>query len=368
MIEGGVMYKYEPGGDIYSQDTTTDGKRFVDFSANINPLGLPLGVKEAVKSALKACVNYPDAFCRRLTQATAEFLKVKPEYLFFGNGAADVLFRLALALKPKQALLLAPTFADYEKALRSVGCNIKYYPLKEEEAFVPGKDIVGKITSRTDLVVICNPNNPTGQLMDRLQLERVLQKCNAIGAKLLVDECFMDFVSKDKAFSMRKFLAEYPELIILKAFTKTFAMPGIRLGYCLTSDTELHTKLHQCGQDWSVSVLAQEAGIAALQEKEYLHESYLLIQEERKYLIKQLINLGAKVYGSEANYIFFYLPEPANLAEQLKEQGYLIRSCANYHNLGPGYYRVAVKTRVLNRGLIKAIKEVKQDALLTDFN
>ena len=362
------MYKYEHGGDIYSQETTADGKRFVDFSANINPLGLPLGVKEAVKSALKSCINYPDAFCRRLTGATAELLGVQPEQLFFGNGAADVLFRLALALKPKRALLLAPTFADYEKALRSVDCSIKYFELREDEDFVPGKDLVGKISSRIDLVVICNPNNPTGQLMERLQLERVLQKCRMVGAKLLVDECFMDFVAKEKAYSLRDLLAEYPELIILKAFTKTFAMPGIRLGYCLTADEELHTRLHQCGQDWSVSILAQEAGIAALKEKQYLHESFLLVEEERQYLKTQLTNLGAKVYGSEANYVFFYLPEPANLVELLREQGYLIRSCANYHNLGAGYYRVAVKTRVLNRGLIKAIKEAKKHALFTGFN
>ena len=362
------MYKYEHGGDIYSQESTGDGKRFVDFSANINPLGLPQGVKEAVKSALKNCVNYPDAFCRRLTAATAAYLGVQPEYLFFGNGAADVLFRLALALKPKRALLLAPTFADYEKSLRSVDCSVKYYELHPEDQFVPGKDIVGKITVRTDLVVICNPNNPTGQLMERSQLERVLEKCRLVGAKLLVDECFMDFVAKDKAYSLRDLLAEYPELIILKAFTKTFAMPGIRLGYCLNSDVNLHTRLHQCGQDWSVSVLAQEAGIAALQEQQYLHESFLLIEEERQYLKNQLHNLGALVYGSEANYVFFYLPEPANLVELLREQGYLIRSCANYHNLSAGYYRVAVKTRVLNRGLIKAIKEAKKHALFTGFN
>ena len=362
------MYKYEHGGDIYSQETTADGKRFVDFSANINPLGLPLGVKEAVKAALKGCVNYPDPFCRRLTRATAEFLQVEPEHLFFGNGAADVLFRLALALKPKRAMLLAPTFADYEKALRSVKSNIYYFELKENLDFVPNYNIVGKITARTDLVVICNPNNPTGKLIPRPLLERVLEKCRAVGAKLLIDECFMDFVSEDKAYSLRNLLADYPELIILKAFTKTFAMPGIRLGYCLTSDQELHTQLHQCGQDWSVSVLAQEAGIAALNEKEYLHESFLLIQEERNYLSNQLKSLGAKVYGSEANYIFFYLPNPTNLVELLREQGYLIRSCSNYNNLGAGYYRVAVKTRVQNRGLIKAIKEAKKHALFTDFN
>ena len=161
MIEGVVMYKYEHGGDIYTQETTADGKQFVDFSANINPLGLPNSVKEAVKNALKGCVNYPDPFCRRLTEATAEFLQVPPEYLFFGNGAADVLFRLALALKPKRALLMAPTFADYEKALRSVNCNVKYYELDEAADFVPHRDIVGKITSRNDMVVLCNPNIPT---------------------------------------------------------------------------------------------------------------------------------------------------------------------------------------------------------------
>ena len=134
----------------------------------------------------------------------------------------------------------------------------------------------------------------------------------------------------------------------------------------MTSDEELHSRLHQCGQDWSVSILAQEAGIASLQEKEYLKESFALISEERKYLMRQLESLGAKVYPSEANYIFFKLEAPEDFVQLMREQGYLIRSCSNYHNLGPGYYRIAVKTRVLNRGLIKAIKEVKKHALLTN--
>lgn len=362
------MYKYEHGGDIYSEKLAADGKPFVDFSANINPLGLPFGIKQAVKQALKMCINYPDPFCRELAEATGSFLQVPPAYLFFGNGAADVLFRLALALKPRHALLLAPTFADYEKALRSVDCQISYYKLDEVRDFAAGKDLVSKINSRTGLVVICNPNNPTGQLTERPLLEAVLQKCRQVGARLLIDECFMDFVCKEKAFSMRDMLAAYSELIILKAFTKTFAMPGIRLGYCLSSDEALHNALHQSGQDWSVSILAQEAGKAALKEQEYLHESFMLIEQERVYLRTQLTALGAKVYGSEANYIFFYLPQPQNLPELLRRQGYLIRSCANYHNLGAGYYRIAVKTRVQNRGLIKAIKEAKKYALFTSIN
>ena len=362
------MYKYEHGGDIYTERTTKEGKPFVDFSANINPLGMPNGIKEAVKHALKDCVNYPDPFCRELAQATGKYLNVPQEYLFFGNGAADVLFRLALALKPRQALLLAPTFADYEKALCSVNCKIHYYDLTAEESFIPGKNIISNITPRIKLVVICNPNNPTGQLMDRTQLKRVLYKCRLIGAHLLVDECFMDFVDADKAYSMRDLLEEYPELIILKAFTKTFAMPGVRLGYCMTSDEALRTRLHECGQDWSVSVLAQAAGIAALQETKYLQDSFAYVAEEREYLREQLKSIGAKVYGSEANYLFFYMDEPKNLVEIMREQGYLIRSCANYHNLGAGYYRIAVKTRVHNRAFIKAFKEAKKHALFTIIN
>lgn len=352
-----MMYKYEHGGDIYTEKLTKDGRPFVDYSANINPLGLPLGIKQAVQQALKLCINYPDPFCRELAEVTASYLQLPQEYIFFGNGAADVLFRLALALKPGRALLLAPTFADYEKALRTVDCKISYYNLQEARDFAADNDIVDAITSDTDLVVICNPNNPTGQLTSRELLVQILDKCRLVGAHLLIDECFMDFVSEEKAFSMRDLLATYPELVILKAFTKTFAMPGIRLGYCLSGSSELNTSLHQSGQDWNVSILAQEAGKAALKEHEYLAKSFKLIEQERSYLRNQLAALGVKVYGSEANYIFFYLPKPENLPELLHERGYLIRSCANYHNLQAGYYRIAVKTRVQNRGLIKALKE-----------
>lgn len=362
------MYKYEHGGDIYSTKAAPEGRAFIDFSANINPLGLPAGVKRAVQVALKNCINYPDPFCRELREATANFLNVSEQNVFFGNGAADVLFRLALALKPNKALLLAPTFADYEKALRSVDCKINYYDLLERREFKVQKSILRSITHNTDLVVICNPNNPTGQITNRKLLLEILNKCVEVNAKLLIDECFMDFVEKDKSFSMRDLLEAYPNLIILKAFTKTFAMPGIRLGYCLTADRELLQRLYQCGQDWSVSVLAQAAGVAALSEKEYLHETGMLIQEERQYLIRQLQLLGATVYGSEANYIFFKMEKPKELTALLKEQGFLIRSCANYKNLDENYYRIAVKTRVLNRSLIKAIKEIKKNALFVSDN
>lgn len=362
------LYKYEHGGDVYSPAGSAVGAGYVDFSANINPLGLPVGVKAALKQAILQCPQYPDPFCRALREVTADFLQVPGDCLFFGNGAADVIFRLALTLKPRKALLLAPTFSDYEKALATVGCEIKYYFLNEETSFEPQADILDAVDESFDLVVICNPNNPTGKLIGRPLLEQLLARCAGLKARLLVDECFMDFVSKEKAYSMTGLLAEYPALVILKAFTKTFAMPGVRLGYCLSADAGLFERMYRNGQDWSVSVLAQRAGTAALQERDYLVRSHALIEKERVYLARQLSRLGARLYGSEANYVFFYLSEPKDLKEKLRERGFLIRSCENYRGLGLGYYRIAVKTRTLNRKIIKAIKEAREDALITGTN
>ncbi len=357
------MYTYVHGGDVY----TANGKNnLVDYSANINPLGLPQSVKKAIVKSINGCVDYPDPFCRRLSAKLADFLAVPQEYIFFSNGAADVLFKLAMALHPQQALLLAPTFADYEKALRSVGCKINYYLLHEKNNFVPQADILNQLTPDLDMVVICNPNNPTGKLIDKGLLEKIIAKCSALNIRILIDECFMDFVAEEKAYSMIPLLAENKQLIILKAFTKTYAMPGLRLGYCLTADASLVLRLHECGQDWNVSTPAQEAGIAALDETEYVKKAKALIKKERLYLTTALNRLEAKTYGSEANYIFFKMQQPEDLKERLAQKGFLIRSCANYHNLHGNYYRIAVKRHADNKRFVKALKEV-QDAF-TDGN
>ena len=250
------MYTYVHGGDVY----TASGKNnIVDYSANINPLGLPQSVKKAIVKSLNGCVDYPDPFCRRLSAKLAKFLAVPQDYIFFSNGAADVLFKLAMALRPKKALLLAPTFADYEKALRSVDCDICYYLLQEEHGFEPQPDILKQLTADLDMVVICNPNNPTGKLIDRALLEQLIAKCKQLNIRILIDECFMDFVAEEKAYSMIPQLAANKQLVILKAFTKTYAMPGLRLGYCLTADEALVLRLHEVGQDWNVSTPAQES-------------------------------------------------------------------------------------------------------------
>lgn len=351
------MYEYVHGGDIYAlQKQKTD--MLLDFSANINPMGLPEEVKTAIVGAIQDCVNYPDPFCRQLTAALGEHENVQQEKILCSNGASELIFRIALAVKPKKALLLAPTFADYERALRTIGCTMEYYRLSAENDFSIGDDYLTRIDRELDILFICNPNNPTGQLTAKPFLGKVLEKCRKTKTLVVIDECFMDFVPKPGDHSAQEYLDTFTNLIILKAFTKIYAMPGIRLGYVLASDAVLLDKLRFSGQDWSVSTFAQAAGLSALRQKGYVEQTRALIEREREFLIEEIRKIGMQVFGSKANYIFFNGNGIGDLQEKLLTQGILIRSCSNYVNLDKGYYRVAVKKRNENLRLIRSIKEV----------
>lgn len=350
------MYNYVHGGDIYSEEILAKGE-IIDFSVNINPWGLPKSVKTALRAVINDCSDYPDPFSRKLTNSLASYYNLDPQHILFSNGAADVLFKLALAIKPQKVLLLAPTFADYEKAFKVCGAEFSYYNLQEKERFIIQEDILDLIVPGLEMVVICNPNNPTGKIIDQGILKKILEKCQNTGTYLLIDECFMEFVNQENAYSFMEYLNEYKNLIIVKAFTKTYAMAGVRLGYCLSSNTNILEACHENGQDWSVSTLAQAAGMAALADKEYLAKSLPYIRTERDFLLKKLTKLGFETFEAQANYIFFKSPI-LNLAEKLKAKGIIIRSCANYRNLTADYFRVGVRTKKENRILIKTLRDI----------
>lgn len=354
------MYKYAHGGDIYSSDLADKKTEILDFSANINPLGLPDGVKKALVNAVDDCINYPDPFCRKLRTAIAEKLQLAEaggeKAVYCGNGAADVLFRLFQTLKPKRTLLTAPSFSDYAKAAAASGSEIDYHYLSEENNFIVDETIIDSINEKNiNMLVLCSPNNPTGQLVSPELLRKVLQICSEKGIYLLVDECFLDFVEEGEKYSLIPQLPLYKNLIVLKAFTKTHGIPGVRLGYCLSSNEELLENVRECGQDWNVSTLAQAAGIAALAEDAYIEKSLLLLKEERKFMLQCLKEMGMKIYGSAGDFIFFYSSYPETMDAFLRERGILIRNCSNYPGLKQGYYRVAVKKHRHNEILCKAI-------------
>lgn len=353
------------GGDIYSAKEAL-GKldnppEILDFSANINPLGLPEGVKQAIRDSADSFDVYPDPLCRELVFALSEHEGVPVDWILCGNGAADLIFRTAYAVRPKKAMVLAPTFAEYEEALNAADCRVAHFELKEENGFQAGEELLDALTEELDMLFLCNPNNPTGQLMTKEFLLRILQRCKSSGILLFLDECFNDFLDEPQEYSVKEYLKEFENLIVLNAFTKIYAMAGIRLGYCIAANTELLHKIRNAGQPWSVSAPAQLAGIRAMAEKDYLTETKRLIGQEREYLIPNLKKAGIDVIASNANYIFVKDSCSAEkpLHEMLFKKGILIRNCDNYHGLCTGYYRICIKKHEDNRRFIEALREIK---------
>lgn len=338
------------GGDIYRHPNV------IDFSSNINPLGTPPKVVDAACESIRKITDYPDIHYTQLRTALAAYEEVPGEMIICGNGAADLIFSLVLARQPKKALLPVPTFAEYEQALRCAGCDVQYFLLNEN--YQLQENFLEAVTADYDILFLCNPNNPTGFVIAPDLMRRIMKRCREQQVFLVIDECFLDFLEDPDGYSMKAKLADTAEFFILKAFTKRYAMAGIRLGYGLCSNAGLLKRMNQVTQPWNVSIPAQAAGVAALKENDYVEQARNLVQQENHFLKQELSRMPLKVFDSQANYIFFQGPE--DLYERCLEQEILIRDCSNYPGLTNGFYRIAVRTHNENLQLLKAFKEVLQ--------
>lgn len=342
------------GGDIVGFSEKY-GQRPIDFSANVSPLGLPEGIKKAILDNIDDISVYPDPLCRELRENIAKFHGKDIKNIICGNGAADLIFRLVYARKPKKALILAPTFAEYEQALESVSCDINYYYLKKESKFNICDDFLMQIDDSLDIIFICQPNNPTGVIAEKEFMLKILKKCEEKGVLLVIDECFIDFIANFEEFTLEN--TQSRNLFILKAFTKMYALAGARIGYGFSFDDELLHEMSINAQPWSVSYVAQIAGISAIKEIEYVKKVLNLIQVERGFLQSEFSRLGIEYIESSVNYILFYT-NCINFKEKIAANGILIRDCSNYKGLSLGYFRVAVRTRKENEKLINAFENV----------
>lgn len=351
------MPKYIHGGDVYSH-AERYGSLPLDLSANINPFGVPERVRQAMHAAVEDCTRYPDPFCRAARQAIGRAEGVPPDWLYCGNGAADVLDRLAAVLHPQNALLTAPTFAEYERTL--AGASITFHTLREEEDFALTERFLADLTPEREAVYLCNPNNPTGRTIAPALLDEIVRRCAQNGTWLIVDECFEDFLTDSAQHTLRAQLGTNPRLILLRAYTKMYAVPGVRFGWCMTSNTALIEALYRAGQPWNVSVIAQACAAAAAEETDFARQTALRIAAERQRLRQELSVRGMAVCAGEANFLLFRAQDTA-LDRKLAAHGVLIRSCANYRGLGAGWYRTAVKTGADSERLLQAIDEIRED-------
>lgn len=263
------------GGDRYGDGIA------LDFSANVSPLGTPKCVTEAIERSLPELYRYPDPYCRALVQAIARYEGVPGEFILCGNGASELIYAYCEAVRPGRAMELAPTFSEYSLALQRRGCGVVRFALSQEEKFDLQERFLARLArEKIDALFLCNPNNPTGRLIAGGLLEKILRVCRENNIALFVDECFLSL--SDGGTDLTPFLREFPQLFVLKAFTKSFGMAGLRLGYGLSADGALLRKMSAAVPPWNVSALAQAAGVAALGDAEFLERNRAVIRARRR--------------------------------------------------------------------------------------
>lgn len=332
----------------------------LDFSANINPLGLPKRAKEAILNNLSIIEHYPDIEYRHLYTALAKGTDCDVGQLVVGNGETDIIYTLVRGLNPKSALLLTPGFAEYRRALEQQGCHIHEHFLKEENHFQPDESLLNEIESiRPNCVFIATPNNPTGLMPDAALLHKLVSMCEFYQIHLIVDEAFIDFLPRGSPLIER--LSETRYLYLLRSLTKFFAIPGLRLGYLLCGNQPFIKKLKAQREPWSINALSALVGEILLNDDEYISKTHQLIATQRDYLCSELQKFPMlEIQQPAANYIFIRCLNEIELQSALLKYHLLIRHCKNYRGLDASYYRIAIRTKEENCRLINALKQVFQ--------
>ena len=336
------------GGDVYRNKVN------IDFSVSINPLGCPKNVKEALEKAIADVEKYPDIKCEILKDALFGMLCVKKENLLVGNGSSELFLSLAHACKAQKTFIVEPSFYGYEYAFSNHSEKVSYYELKEEKDFALSKDFLEVLNDDLDLLVIANPNNPTGKLIEKELLKNIIEVCKDKNIKVILDECFIEFAGEEN--SLINEIDSYPNLCIVRSFTKIFAIPGVRIGYAVCSDVEFVNEVNKHLPEWNISAFANAAGIECTKCNDFVKESFEYVKEQRNYLSVELKKLGIKVFDSDCNFIL--IKDKRNLSDLLLEKGILIRNCSNFRSLSNEYYRISIKSQTENEKFISELASI----------
>jgi threonine-phosphate decarboxylase len=367
------------GGNIYraAEELGMREEGIIDFSASINPLGVPRSVSLAIGKKIRELVHYPDPDTRRLTGLLGERLGIDPDRIVCGNGSTELIYLVVRAMKPRKVLVPAPTFAEYGRAVlqningKGGGNQTAILHLlldaKKDFTIAPAEFIaamagdlpcntIGGIhsTGPFDMAFLCNPNNPTGRLLKKKEVLKIAKAAEALRCHLVVDEAFIDFLPGE---SVIKEVGKNPYLTVLRSMTKFYALSGLRLGYGIFPPSVLEA-LREHKEPWTVNTLAQSAGIAALNDRAYSERTFRVIAREKNFLEKGLQRLGIAFVPSQANYYLFRSDRAAEIMTSLRRKGILVRDCSSFAGLDGSYIRIAVKSRRDNTLLLKELSQL----------
>jgi threonine-phosphate decarboxylase len=371
----------EHGGNIYkiAEEIGIPEDKLIDFSASINPLGISRKVKDAIKKGMDGLVNYPDTHVNKLREKLALYHDIDLATIICGNGSTELIYLIPRALRPDSVLIPAPTFSEYERACRiSNELRVTSYELKKENSFRINPDefinaMKGNITSKfktqnsklktqlstlnstvpCDMAFLCNPNNPTGNLLKRDAVLEIAEAAKDMKCCLVVDEAFIDFCPSESVVDA---VNDNPYLIVLRSMTKFFGLTGLRVGYGVFHKN-LIERIKHFKEPWTVNNLAQKAAVEALEDDEYSKQTLALMKKEKSFMEQGFRKIGINFYPSDSNY--YLLNAGAQRAVPLlKKKGILVRDCSNFRGLDSSHIRVAVKSRKHNRMLLKELENI----------
>ena len=384
------------GGNIYKIFREKNIKEILDYSSNINPYGIPESLKKRITENLEILERYPDPDYIELRQKLAHLNKVDVSNIILGNGATEIIFLFMEVINPQKVLIVSPTFGEYERAAKATErvkdssilgnsnkkkddekssgkqkIEIEYFEVKENDDFKLNiNNLKNELAKKYDLLIICNPNNPTGKFLKLDKTEEILKECNKYNTKLFIDEAFIDFLKDGMKESIINTKENKQNLFVTRAFTKFFAMPGLRLGYGIYFDKKLEKRISEKKEPWSVNNIAEMAGLTVLDDTKYIEETLKWIAEEKTYVYEKLNEInGIKPYKTEVNFITVkiednFILKGLNvkiLREKMLEQEILIRDASNFNFLDERFFRLAIKDRENNNRVIQTLKKIFDD-------
>ena len=339
------------GGDIYRNKVN------IDYSVNISPYGIPPMVRARIQEAVNELSVYPDPLYENLRKAIGKADGIDAENIICGNGSSELIFAAIRAIKEmildddidrnvardaNEASILIPCFSEYERAIRAAGFNkLNKVLLNEDNCFLPMDEDIDKLLDKSSVIILGNPNNPTGRLLDKQWLNALIDKAERQGTFVILDETFLP---------LTEHVSDYDDinsanLIRIKAYTKSMAIPGVRIGYLYSDNEEIVNTIRKLLPDWNVSIIAERAGVACAEAKAWLNDKVNDSKSGLKVLRNELINrlneAGIKTYESDTNFVL--VKSEVNLYEKALNEGILIRDCSSFEGLEKGFYRIAVK-------------------------
>jgi threonine-phosphate decarboxylase len=336
----------------------------ISFSANINPLGVPPQLKIFLAENLDILSNYPDREYTELRTAIASYCGCTPNQILVGNGSTDLISLFIQTIAPKKAVIVAPTYSEYEKEISLAGGSPLYLPLNINNSFTYDESIVfSMLPIDIDLLILCNPNNPTGTVLNQIALTKLLEHCNINNIQVLIDETYIEFVDSHEDYTAIPLITRYDNLIIIRGTSKFFACPGLRLGYAITNNEDLLQEGKKKTRPWSVSSIADAAGKYMFLDKSYISDTKKLIQKERNRVIEQLRKIsGLQVFNTWANFCLIKILRKDLTAQIVFEttikKGLMIRNCNTFPFLDDSYFRICFMYPEQNDKLIQCLTEL----------